>query len=211
MKPLLQHLENESLLLLYLADEMPAEDREELELMLSRDAGLRAQLQALSSAQETSFSVLASLDAADPLPAPEPAMRRINRSMQQWWADELARPPEAPPARSILPLVGWSVGTAIAASMIFCIWWGFNPDTARSRTAANTQPANSQLNSDNTVATAPGDTSSPSAVAHADSSANISANTSSDPNVVEIVTVDTPTQHLADLETSVRDDFAARD
>jgi hypothetical protein len=148
-------------------------------------------------------------------------MRRVNRSMQQWWVDELARPPEAPPARSILPIVGWSVGTAIAASMIFCIWWGFNPDTSRSH-FAGTQPANSQLTSGNDVAlgpnaapnasASPDATLSPAVVARADSSLNGSANTSSDPNAVEIVTVDTTTQHLSDLENSVHDDLvSARD
>ena len=218
MKPLLQHLENESLLLLYLAGELPPEDRDELEIMLSRDAGLRSQLQSLRAAQEASFSLLAALDAGDPLPAAEPAMRRVNRSMQQWWIDQLARPPEALPARSILPLLGWSVGTAIAASMIFCIWWGFNPDSLHGRDVANTQPTISLpipgngLAFQSPPATAPDDTLSPSAIAHADSSAGSSANTSSDPNTVEIVTVDNANQHLSDLETSFSDDLvSARD
>lgn len=222
MKHLLQHLENESLLLLYLVGELPAQDREELELMLARDGGLRAQLESLRAAQASSFSLLAALDAAEPVPAAEPAIRRISRAMQQWWVDQLARPAEAPPARSILPLVGWSVGTAIAASMIFCIWWGFNPDTIHNRSISDTQPSSSMSIPNNAVAleqaprATPDDTVPAPAVAHdasaRDSAASGVGNTSSDPNSVEIVTVDTTAEHLADLESSVRDDLvSARD
>jgi len=139
MKPLLQQLENESLLLLYLAGELPAEDRSELELMLQRDGGLRSQLEALRSAQYCSFSALAALDAAEPLHSAEPAMRQINRSTQQWWVDQLARPAEVPAARSLIPVIGWSVGTAVAALLVFCIWWGFRADGPH--TIVATQPS----------------------------------------------------------------------
>src|SRR5580698_8243030 len=75
MKPLLQHLENESLLLLYMSGEMPAPDRAELELMLKRDGGLRAQLETLRAAELASFEALSQLDASEPLRAVEPVIR----------------------------------------------------------------------------------------------------------------------------------------
>ena len=43
MSSLLPQLNNESLLLMYIADELPAEDRVEVEQMLTIDPGMRAQ------------------------------------------------------------------------------------------------------------------------------------------------------------------------
>jgi len=203
MKPLLQHLENESLLLLYMAGELPPEDRAELEIMLGRDGGLRAQLESLRAAQSSSLAALAALDAAEPLPSVEPAMRSINRSMQQWWVDQLARPPKVPAARSIMPVLGWSVGSAVAALLVFCIWWGFRGDV--NPRVANTQPSG-ETSTAGSGFLANGNSSE---VSPGEASENTLANTSADSNSVQIVTVDTTTQQLADLETSVHEDFAS--
>ncbi len=140
MKPLLQHLENESLLLLYMAGELPADDRAELELMLARDGGLRSQLESLRSAQSVSYSVLLQLDEADQFRSMESAMRPVDRAMVQWQVDRLARPAAVVKGRSIMPVIGWSVGSAVAALLVFCIWWGFRTDN--SRVVVTTQPLN---------------------------------------------------------------------
>jgi anti-sigma-K factor RskA len=191
MKPLLQHLENESLLLLYLAGELPAEDRSELELMLQRDGGLRTQLESMRSAQDCSFSALATLDAAEPLRSAEPAMRRINRSTQQWWIDQLARPAEAPVARSMIPVIGWSVGTAVAALLVFCIWWGLHTSDTSSHLAV-TPP-----------------TPDDSGVVAVDGSSPEGSpdNVAPDSNAVQIATVDSSPQRLGELESVVSEDF----
>jgi anti-sigma factor RsiW len=214
MKPLLQQLENESLLLLYLAGELPVEDRNELEVMLQRDGGLRAQLESLRSAQDCSFAAMAAVDAAEPLHSVEPAMRRINRSMQQWWVDQLARPQEPAAARSMIPVIGWSVGTAVAALLVFCIWWGFRTDGPH--IVAVTQPSNLAPAGDGSMASGNRPQVTPElppvasaqAPAAADPLQNAGANASPDPNAVEIVTIDAPAQHLADLEASVSEDLS---
>ena len=61
---MLEQLENnEFVLLMYLAGELPAEDRVEVEAMLSTDPILRAELDRLQSAQEAIGDALARLDA----------------------------------------------------------------------------------------------------------------------------------------------------
>jgi anti-sigma-K factor RskA len=135
MKPLLQHLENESLLLLYMCGEMPLDDRAELELMLKRDGGLRAQLETLCAAELASFGALSQLDASEPLRAVEPVIRQVSRSMQQWQIDCLSRPPKVAASRSKMPIWAWSIGSAVAALMVLCVWWGF-----QNNPVASTQP-----------------------------------------------------------------------
>lgn len=160
--------------------------------------GLRSQLEALRSAQDCSFSALAALDAAEPLHSAEPAMRQINRSTQQWWIDQLARPAEAPAARSLIPVIGWSVGTAVAALLVFCIWWGFRADGPH--TIVSTQPSIDWANSGSPLAesqTPPDDGTPPGS---ADS-------TSPEPDPVQIATVDSSPQRLGELESVVSEDF----
>jgi hypothetical protein len=208
MKPLLQQLENESLLLLYMAGELPPEDRDELEIMLQRDGGLRAQLEALRAAHESSFGAIASLDAAEPLQSVEPAMRSIHRSMRQWWIDQMARPQQAPAARSMMPVLAWSVGTAVAALLVFCIWWGFRGGDGNPR-LADTQPSNPTSPSQTPLVDRTLGEAVPS-VALTGTPDDAIDTASADPNAVQIVTVDSTNQQLADLETSVSEDFASR-
>ena len=70
MSSLLQQLENnEAVLLMYLADELPAEDRAEVEQMLATDAGMRA---ALESLRDVTRRVDEGLAAADRGPLLDP-------------------------------------------------------------------------------------------------------------------------------------------
>jgi hypothetical protein len=50
---------------------------------------------------------------------------------------------------SIMPVIGWSVGSAVAALLFFCIWWGFHQDGTR---VVTTQPMNSSFFNQNQYA-----------------------------------------------------------
>ena len=63
MPSLLQQLENnEAVLLMYLADELPTDDLAEVEQMLANDPGLRAELESLRAAHATVLDGLHELD-----------------------------------------------------------------------------------------------------------------------------------------------------
>jgi len=214
MKPLLQHLENESLLLLYMAGELPPADRAEVESLLVRDGGLRAQLQALRAAESSSFAAFAQLDAAEPLQAAEPAMRRLSRSMQQWQIDRLARPAKKAASRS-MPVWAWSSGSAVAALLVFCIWWGFHSQPIGKEQVAGTRPAgNQQLagtqpnNEPATGGDVIADGSPVAPVSPTPAASDSSDSASSNPNSMQIVTVDSTTQRLGELESMVSEDLS---
>jgi anti-sigma-K factor RskA len=82
MSNLLGQLENnEAILLMYLADELPAEERAEVEQMLANDAGLRALLAELTALQADVDGVLSRADSAMRLPRREAAVRRVSRAV----------------------------------------------------------------------------------------------------------------------------------
>ena len=127
MANLLRQLENnESILLMYLAGELPPEERAEVEQMLTADAGLRASLEKLRAAQDAFDSGMAALDRRTRLPAPETAaVRRVVQDIHQWQARRLANPPKAPAAPT-LRYPWWAYPMAAAASIViaFLVWWG---------------------------------------------------------------------------------------
>jgi|GEM_PF-3510815 len=86
MKSLLHTLhDNESILLLYLFDELPADDRAEVEAMLAGDANLRAELELLSTANEQINSALEQADAAGASSISSAmAQRQASRAIDQW-------------------------------------------------------------------------------------------------------------------------------
>lgn len=145
MPSLIHELENnEALLLMYLADELPPEDRAEVESMLAADAGLRAALAGIQDAYEASLGALARLDQDRTAePAENHAVRQASRAMKQWQVDRLARQPVLPPApRTRVPV--WAYPIGVAAMLVICslIWWGGRPDATE--IAANPQ-ANSNV------------------------------------------------------------------
>ena len=126
---MLDQLENnDAVLLMYLADELPAEDRAEVERMLSVDAGLRAELERLRAASAWVAEQINREDRSTRLPASQAAaVRRVGRSMRQWHARHLAEAPARPAA----PVQGlrypwWAYPLAAAASVViaFLVWWG---------------------------------------------------------------------------------------
>ena len=86
MKSYLQQLENnEAILLMYLAGELPDADRAEVEQMLAADATLRSELEILRQTQQLAFDSLESLDdLTRPVLTPGEAQQRISKIMAEW-------------------------------------------------------------------------------------------------------------------------------
>jgi hypothetical protein len=129
---LLQQLENnESVLLMYLADELPPDDRAEVEQLLARDANLRAEFDRLREAHDRFLADMRGLDRATRLSVPESTgVRRVALAMRRWQAEREARPP-VQRSRPELRYPWWAYPAAAAASVViaFLVWWG-NSDRA---------------------------------------------------------------------------------
>ncbi len=134
MPPLLQQLENnEAVLLMYLADELPSEDRLEVEQMIASDPGMERELKQLRLAQQTVLSGLNDLDQATPMPVSESVtLRQVSRVMKQWHVDRFTRPPQVAEVRPQLRFPWWVYPCASAASILIAtmVWWGFKPETS---------------------------------------------------------------------------------
>src|SRR5689334_18537883 len=114
----------EALLILYLADELSAGERAEVDRMIASDEPMRRMLDELRGAQATITAALARLDEAQPMPQAEIAAvaRRTVRSMKQWQVEQLARQATAPLAGSHprRGLAGWrGYALAAAAAILF--------------------------------------------------------------------------------------------
>ncbi len=118
MKNLLSKLSgNEAILLMYLADELPPQDRAEVEALLRQDGAFRRQLEELRGAMEVVEGAFA---IGDPVIAAraEKCARDTIASMRQWQA---APPPvriETKLEEKKLPLPWWSYPLAAAASIL---------------------------------------------------------------------------------------------
>jgi hypothetical protein len=131
MKSLLHSLEgSETVLLMYLFNELPEEDRAEVESMLRTDAGLRAQFQQLHAAYEHVDRLItaADKDAAKRMRSVRVAERNAITLMKQWEVEQLVQRP-APQRTS--PVRKWLLypATGVAAVLIMgLILWGiFGP------------------------------------------------------------------------------------
>src|SRR5687767_12331934 len=127
MPSLLQQLENnEAVLLMYIADELPADDRREVDQMLATDAGLCAELERLDAAYHAAYDALARDDRGWRPAVPEGvAVRRFTHALRQWHAAQAQRPPAEAPLREIR-LAWWAYPAATAAAVLlgFLVWWG---------------------------------------------------------------------------------------
>jgi anti-sigma factor RsiW len=128
----LQQLQNnETVLVMYLANELEAEDRAEVEQMLAADGGLRGELAQLQNAQNTVTQLLQNLDKTLPMPgSADTAARRISRIMKQRQVDRLNAQPIIVPGlkRQLAWWVYW-VASAAAAVVAVMVWWGMSSDT----------------------------------------------------------------------------------
>ena len=117
---------DEGVLLMYLAGELQADDRAEVEQRLARDPALRAALESVREAHDAFAAAMPALDRVERLPAPQgPGVRRVVRAMQQWQAGRLAAEPAPAPVKT-LRYPWWAYPLAAAASVIiaFVVWWG---------------------------------------------------------------------------------------
>lgn len=111
-----------SLLLMYLAGELPAEDRAAVEREVGRNEALRGELDQLRAAQTAFEAGLARLDAGSPAAFDEAAaVRNASRAIRQWQARP--RPVPAPTTRPGVRVAGvyvsWRiVGAAAAAAVV---------------------------------------------------------------------------------------------
>jgi anti-sigma factor RsiW len=154
MRSLLEQLDsNESILLMYLADELPAADRVEIDKRLAADESLRAQLETLQKAQQSMTEGFAALDASQQLSetATAATQRQISRAIRQWHADRLRAQAQQPIRIPAWRRFGWAYPWAAAAVLAigYVVWWG-------------TQPANDQLPGDPGLAIVTDDNRPPS-------------------------------------------------
>jgi hypothetical protein len=117
----------EAILLLYLANELPAADRAELERILIADQSLRQDLERLGGLHEQVTMGLKELDAAHPLHMSEElSTRRVMRELRQFQLELTTRAPVQLEASTIRKWPRWVYPVAAAAAIIFMalFLWG---------------------------------------------------------------------------------------
>lgn len=132
MPNLLQELQNnEAVLLMYVTDELPDEDRAEVEQMLASDASLRAELEEVRLALASSSSAMASLDRLTRLPVKrDAALRQVNRLMARWNVERLAKVPVPVPVKGLIfPWWSYPLATAASVMLAFLVFWGNRDDS----------------------------------------------------------------------------------
>ena len=136
----IHNLDRESILLMYLADELSVEDRAEVQQMLSSDRVLRQQHDELVAMMQLTSDAITSLDSKSPMPAPmSSSVRHVSRAMNQWHVDRMAaaRPePESLPPRRF----GWAATIAAVAACIligFFVMWSRVDDSKNATNLAN--------------------------------------------------------------------------
>src|SRR3712207_2997256 len=93
MPSLLPNLTNESILVMYLAGELPDEDRAEVERLLTIDATLRGQLEELRASYDEAEAAFASADATERVSlSSSAAARRVGQAVRSWHARRLKEP-----------------------------------------------------------------------------------------------------------------------
>src|SRR3954468_10641198 len=128
MPSLLPNLSNESILVMYLAGELPEADRAEVQRLLTIDAGLQAQLEELRAAYGEAEAAFEAADAGERLSLPEKtAARRVGQAGRSWHARRLAEPrrEEFVPRRLRLPRWAYPVVGAAVITIGLVSWWGF--------------------------------------------------------------------------------------
>jgi len=126
MAGLLHKLENnEAILLMYLADELPEEDRQEVEQMLAKDPAFRAELARLSELHDMVAGAMRELDNQDQ-DRPEQSIRRVVRQMRRHQLELAAQPAPIPEEHRRRHWPWWSYPMAAAAAAIFILigLWG---------------------------------------------------------------------------------------
>ncbi len=129
MTSFLQQLENnEAILLMYLADELPPQDRAEVEQMLASDAGFRGELEILRQTQQLAYDALETLDDATRPAVPRiVVLGQVSRLIHEWIGQK-RHPTEATAAiRQSMPWWRISLSSAAALLVIYYCWAVYHP------------------------------------------------------------------------------------
>ena len=129
MKSILNQLpDDESILLLYLANELPPGDRQKVGQRLAVDADLRGKLQELSQLRDFCQNSIRALDEQESAGHIESAaMRRAGRMLQQW-AARRRRPGEAAqPIVRPIPWLRYGLSAAAMMGLVYLVWWSNHP------------------------------------------------------------------------------------
>ena len=120
MSNLLQQLENnEAVLLMYLAGELPGDDRAEVEQMLASDPALRRALEELAALQEGVGETFATADAGIALSRRDAVVRNVSRAMAAARVERVAAGPAAvETGRSRFRIPFWVYPIAAAALLV---------------------------------------------------------------------------------------------
>src|SRR4051794_13626505 len=119
--------DREAVLLLYLADELPGEERAQLERMLTLEPALRADLERMKELQLEVAGRLSELDSARPLHmSDELSTRRVMREMRRLQLELTSRAPVQLEASSLRHWPKWIYPIAAVAAMIIIVlgMWG---------------------------------------------------------------------------------------
>jgi hypothetical protein len=120
------HGDEQLILLMYLAGELPVEHRAALERRLRDEPALREQLESLRATQDAVNAALQQFDQITPAPGSEaPAVRQVGRAIRQWQADRLAASSRRIEPRRQLVFPWWSypLAAAVAITFAFLAWW----------------------------------------------------------------------------------------
>lgn len=126
---MLEKLDNDALLLLYLADEVSAEDKAAIDAQLAADAALAQQLEAVRDSHAAIQSAMRDSDAGTALPiARDVAVRRVGRAIQQWHVDRRRPLTLEEPSRPFR-MPWWSyLAAGVAAVVAGILVWSSNID-----------------------------------------------------------------------------------
>ena len=137
MGSLIHELDNDALLILYVADELPPEDRADVEQQLGVDAVLRAELALIQADAEAATAALEGADRLDPpagtsASAEAVALRRVGRAFRQWQVDKLvrSRPAPTPERQPRFPRWAYPAATAAAVLLVTAGIFGWERRTA---------------------------------------------------------------------------------
>jgi hypothetical protein len=129
MPTFLEQLENnEAILLMHLAGELSQADRDEVEAMLSRDAGMRAALAELTALHAEVNAMISGTDSATALAGREMAVGRVMRALKQQSERDAASVTYAKPQPAHVLRIAWWVYPLAAAAlfMVAMILWSGN-------------------------------------------------------------------------------------
>ena len=136
MRSILNQLDgHDAVLLMYLADELPADERARVEQMLGGDEAMRARLDVLRAAHDTVNDAIRRYDASHLLTGSEAAaVRHVGRMVRNWHAGRAARPARGtlePPRTLRFPYWSYPLAAAAAVTLAFVTWYVTLPEPGR--------------------------------------------------------------------------------